>query len=58
MELVKKKNGKIAYSNTGKFKEEWEKGEVTDLIKLLQQTGKLKETPAQDVKKENELKKK
>ena len=53
---LEKKNGKIAYSNTKKFDEEWERGGVTDLIKLLKQAEKLKEIPAQDViKKENEL---
>ncbi len=53
---LSKKNGKIAYSNTKKFDEEWERGGVTDLIKLLKQAEKLKEIPAPDVeKKENEL---
>ncbi len=53
---LENKNGKIAYTNTRKFDEEWERGGVTDLIKLLKQAEKLKEIPAQDVEqKENEL---
>ena len=53
---LEKKNGKIAYSNTKKFDEEWERGGLTDLIKLLKQAEKLKEIPAPDVQqKENEL---
>ena len=46
---LERKNGKIAYSNTKKFDEEWEQGGVTDLIKLLKQAEKLKEIPAPDV---------
>ena len=53
---LQKKNGKIAYSNTQKFEAEWERGGVTDLIKLLRQSGQLKEIPSQEVEaKENEL---
>ena len=53
---LQKKNGKIAYSNTRKFEEEWERGGVTGLIKLLRQSGQLKEIPSQEVEaKENEL---
>ena len=53
---LENKNGKIAYTNTSKFDEEWERGGVTDLIKLLKQAEKLKEVPAPDVQqKENEL---
>lgn len=53
---LENKNGKIAYTNTRKFDEEWERGGVTDLIKLLKQAEKLKEVPAPDVEqKENEL---
>ena len=53
---LENKNGKIAYTNTRKFDEEWERGGVTDLIKLLKQAEKLKEVPAPDVQqKENEL---
>ena len=53
---LRKKNGKIAYSNTKKFEEEWEKGGMTGLIKLLRQSGQLKEIPSQEVEtKENEL---
>ncbi len=48
---LENKNGKIAYTNTSKFDEEWERGGVTDLIKLLKQAEKLKEIPAQDVEK-------
>ena len=54
---LEQKNGKIAYTNTRKFEEEWERGGLTDLIQQLQRTGKLKEIPARDVRqKENELK--
>ena len=53
---LRKKNGKIAYSNTRKFEEEWERGGVTGLIKLLRQSGQLKEILSQEVEaKENEL---
>ena len=53
---LQKKNGKIAYSNTKKFEEEWERGGMTGLIKLLRQSGQLKEIPPQEVEaKENEL---
>ena len=53
---LENKNGKIAYTNTRKFDEEWERGGVTDLIKILKQAEKLKEVPAPDVQqKENEL---
>ena len=53
---LRKKNGKIAYSNTNKFEEEWERGGVTGLIKLLRQSGQLKEIPSQEVEaKEDEL---
>ena len=54
---LEQKNGKIAYTNTRKFEEEWERGGLTDLIQQLQRTGKLKEIPAREVRqKENELK--
>ena len=53
---LRKKNGKIAYSSTEKFEEEWERGGVTDLIKLLRQAEQLKEIPPPKVEaKENEL---
>ena len=53
---LRKKNGKIAYSNTKKFEDEWVRGGVTGLIKLLRQSGQLKEIPSQEVEaKENEL---
>ena len=53
---LENKNGKIAYTNTRKFDEEWERGGVTDLIKLLKQADKLKEVPSPVVQqKENEL---
>ena len=53
---LENKNGKIAYTNTRKFDEEWERGGVIDLIKILKQAEKLKEVPAPDVQqKENEL---
>ena len=50
------RNGKIAYSNTQKFKKEWEKGGMRRLRDELMQAGKLK-LVSQDVEeKENELK--
>ena len=54
---LRKKNGKIAYSNTKKFEEEWERGGVIGLIiSLLRQSGQLKEIPPQAVEaKEDEL---
>ena len=53
---LRQKNGKIAYSNTKKFEDEWERGGVTGLIKLLRQSGQLKEIPPQEVEaKESEL---
>ena len=44
-----RQNGKIAYSNTKKFEEEWEKGGGIQLRRELQRRNKLKEIPAQDV---------
>ena len=44
-----RQNGKIAYSNTKKFEEEWEKGGGIQLRRELQRRNKLKEVPAQDV---------
>ena len=53
---LERQNGKIAYANTKKFEEEWERGGVTCLIKLLRQSGQLKEIPSQEVEaKEVEL---
>ena len=53
---LQKKNGKIAYSNTKKFEQEWERGGVIGLIRLLRQSGQLKEIPSQAVEaKEDEL---
>ena len=44
-----RQNGKIAYSNTKKFEEEWERGGGIQLRRELQRRNKLKEIPAQDV---------
>lgn len=44
-----RQNGKIAYSNTKKFEEEWERGRGIQLRRELQRRSKLKEIPAQDV---------
>ena len=53
---LREKNGKIAYSNTKKFEQEWERGGVIGLIRLLRQSGQLKEIPSQAVEaKEDEL---
>ena len=51
-----KRMAKIAYSNTKKFEQEWERGGVIGLIRLLRQSGQLKEIPSQAVEaKEDEL---
>ena len=53
---VYKRNGKIAYSTTEKFKEEWTRGGGENVLKELQTTKKLKPVSAQDVlEKQNEL---
>ena len=44
-----RQNGKIVYSNTKKFEEEWERGGGIQLRRELQRRSKLKEIPAQDV---------
>ena len=44
-----RQNGKIAYANTKKFEEEWERGGGIQLRRELQRRNKLKEIPAQDV---------
>ena len=44
-----RQNGKIVYSNTKKFEEEWERGGGIQLRRELQRRNKLKEIPAQDV---------
>ncbi len=44
-----RQNGKIAYTSTKKFEEEWERGGGIQLRRELQRRNKLKEIPAQDV---------
>ena len=46
-----KKNGKIIYSDTEKFKSEWLKGGMKEQMRTLTQAGKLKYVPAQEVEK-------
>ena len=48
---VDKKNGKIIYSDTEKFKSEWLKGGMKEQMRTLTQAGKLKYVPAQEVEK-------
>ncbi len=48
---VDKKNGKIIYSDTEKFKSEWLKGGMKEQMRTLTQAGKLKYVPAQEVQK-------
>jgi len=50
------KNGKIAYSNTQKFRTEWEKGGMRRLRDELMRAGKLKLVSQDVVEKENEIK--
>ena len=53
---VYNRNGKIAYSTTEKFKEEWTRGGGDNVLKELQTIKKLKPVSAQDVQeKQNEL---
>ena len=60
MQLVREwldnRNGKIAYSNTKKFKKEWEKGGMRGLRDELMRAGKLKLVSENIEEKENELK--
>jgi hypothetical protein len=54
---LEKRGGKIAYSDTEKLEEEWNKGGMQDLRDQLRQAGKLKIVSPQDVEeKANELK--
>lgn len=50
------RNGKIAYSNTEKFRREWEKGGMRRLRDELMRAGKLKLVSQGVKEKENELK--
>lgn len=51
---VDKKNGKIIYSDTEKFKNEWLKGGMTEQMRTLEQAGKLRRIPFQEVEKKAE----
>ena len=54
---LERKNGKILYSDTKQFREEWDAGGGYQLRRDLQRRGKFKLMSPQDVlKKENELK--
>lgn len=54
---VYKKNGKIVYAATEKFRAEWKGSKARDLMRELQRRNKFIEVPAQDVQeRENELK--
>lgn len=54
---LEKRGGKIAYSDTEKLEEEWNRAGMQDLREQLIQAGKLKRVPPQDVqKKADELK--
>ena len=46
---IERKNGKIVYSDTDKFKKEWDKGGGYTLRRQLQRRDKLKLVSAQDV---------
>ena len=53
---LEKRDGKIAYSDTEKLEEEWNRGGMQNLRNRLRQRGKLKIVSPQDVKeKANEL---
>ena len=53
---LEKRGGKIAYAETEKLEEEWNRGGMQDLRDQLRQAGKLKIVSPQDVQeKENEL---
>ena len=55
---VYRKNGKIVYAATEKFKAEWKGSKARDLMRELQRRNKFIEAPVQDVEeRENELKK-
>ncbi len=51
---VDNKNGKIIYSDTEKFKSEWLKGGMKEQMRSLDQAGKLRRIPAQEVEKKAE----
>jgi len=54
---VYRKNGKIVYAATEKFRAEWKGSKARDLMRELQRRNKFIEVPAQDVaERENELK--
>ena len=54
---LEKRGGKIAYADTEKLEEEWNKGGMRNLRNRLRQTGKLKVVSPQDVQeKADELK--
>ena len=54
---LEKRGGKIAYSDTEKLEEEWNKGGMQNLRDRLRRTGKLKVVSSQDVEeKADELK--
>ncbi len=54
---LERKNGKIVYSDTEKFRKEWDSGGGYELRRQLQRRNKLKLMSVQDVQqKENELK--
>ena len=46
---LNEQNGKIVYTNTENIEEEWERGGMTELIKLLTQSGQLKGICSQEV---------
>lgn len=48
---VDNKNGKIIYTDTEKFKSEWLKGGMTEQMRALEQAGKLRRVPFQEVEK-------
>ena len=60
MEPVRKwldnRNGKIIYSNTGKFRKEWKKGRMDRWITERRRAGQLKLAPPGVQEKEDELK--
>ncbi len=54
---LEKRNGKIAYSDIEKLKEEWNRGSMRNLRNRLRQRGKLKVVSSEDVQeKADELK--
>ena len=49
---VYRKNGKIVYSATKKFRAEWKGSKARDLMRELQRRNKFIEAPVQDVEEE------